>query len=860
MGGRDRFWRWRTRRLRTVGLFVLFLFCGHAAADEEEDAARQFAREELLRVAAEQVAPGDPSVGGIDDLRRATEAARERLTKLLADEARTPQMHTEEPETLKDPLRRLDELIGLTEKAPGGPTEGLIRQAARLYRYVTGELLDSEQGTEIVESKPGPEEEDGETTPGDDKETSADGEAPKEEGEDGPPKKDDTDDAGDGEQPPGDPQYGTDYMPAFLLHFGEEQEDIELSPVPPATQADRDALLAKQASLPESLRDGELRIRYQEVARRGAPAATLIKLRGIEELAPHIGREPSQVLPRWVLVRPNELLWKWGTHYVNWRRWQVEIRRRTFQQEETKGLVNDAQVEQKELRAERFAHNVSLLEKYRDETLRSLEEMRAAERYWLDEADRLELRTEELGQQCDNCSPDEYKAFKAQHDLARLRGTLVQQELRLLYITALRAGKRLEFLEESLKLTKDEAQLAKTVHQRFVDARNRARRGRQLASLQLQRGDLRDAIKEARGRAEGEGEEARWGDLATELERLARINEELQSLVQTRRRLEQSAAPPAAGPASPEASPAKDEKAKETAATAATSTDLPVTLRRPGDYFIDSAFVADARKHLGKPEFDRDLVAQHHAVVDDVVKDLQDAMTGVEDLAARQSRIESELAGARKEFGLESPQLWKRWPVRKMYRYAYREGKNLKRMEATFDVTMRGIREQQDRIRGRIEVLRSYRDQLEGLGVRSFGIRTDRTLSIEGLQAAREDTSRALGKAGDWLTLEGDDHGGHFVQRNWQAVALLALAIFASFLIVRLARGAIDRTLQRLVTRISHLPDETVAISSEAAEVREQRAAAENARREAEKAALAEASGEAERKRAVSGGGEGGGE
>jgi hypothetical protein len=869
MGGYDRSGRRRFGGLRIASFLVLLLLCGVAAAEEDDEAARRFAREELLRVAAEQVAPHDPSVGGIKDLRLAMQADRERLAKLLSDEQRTPLMEGEDPETLRDPIRRLDELIGLTEKSPGGPTQGLIRQGARLHRYVIGGLLPTERGKPIeAPDKPSEQPEagengtakDGPPKNGDDEGAGGNGEpANKEEG--GQPDAEDQSAGGAKapEETKPEPRYTTEYMPEFQLFFPDGRDKVVLSPIPP-TPAERKAYAASHERLPEALRDAELRIAWRNVSQAGGAPAASITLEGIEELAPHAGATPDAAAPRWVLVRPDELVWKWGVHYVNWRRWQVEVRRRTLQQEETKGLVNDAQVDQKALRAERFASDVAMLTRFREEIVTALESMRKAERHWLDEADRLELKVEEIGQRCDNCSPDELVTFTARQDLAKLRGTLVQQELRLLYITALRAGQRLAFVEESLQLAKEEAQLAKTVHQRFVDARNRARRGRQLASLQLQRGDLREAIKEARTRAGTGGEETRWGELATQLERMARINEELQALVQTRRRLEQSAAPPAAVTPAGDTPPAVGDKPKDTAAEAAASTGLPVTLRRPGDYFIDNAFVADARKHLGDPSFDRALVAEHHAVVDDVVKDLQDAMGGVADLDARQARIQADIEAARAGLGLGVAELRARWPARRMYKLAYREGKNLKRLEATFDVTMRGIRDQQERIRQRIEVLLEYREQLENLGLRSFGIRTDRTLSFEGLQVAGDDAGRALGTVGSWLTGESKEHGGHFLQRHWQALALLVLAIVSSVLIVRLARRAIDGALQRMVASISHLPNETVAIGTEAAEVREQRAAAETARREAEKAALAEASGEAERKRAVSGSSEGGGE
>ncbi len=847
MSGSDRSWRRRVGVLQLLGALVLASLSGVARADDEREAARRFAREELLRVAGERVAPDDPSIGGIEDLRNATQAARERLEMLLAAERTQHVPEGEERETLVRPLRGLDQLIGTTEKGPGGSSDGLIRQGARLYRWVVGRLEPSERGALIPPEEPASADPAGK------------GQEPKEEpdGEEG----DEEAEPGDEKQPAKSPAptYGTDYLPRFELFFSEGRKAQLPVDGAPRNSAEQLALLAEQSEIEQHLRDGEIRITWASLQAPGQAPQPAIKLQGIEELGPYAGTSPSNAMPRFVLALPDELVWKWGADYVGWRRWQVKVRRAAMQAEETRGLVNDAQVDQKALRATEFANEVVKLDKRRGELLTAFDQMRAAERYWLDEADRLELAIEEIGHECDNCAPDELVAFQARYDVAQLRGRLVQQEQRLLYITVLRAGKRLQYLEESLDLAREEAQLAKTVHQRFLDARNRARRDRQLASLTLQRGDLQAAVERARARAESGGEASPWGAFADELERLARVNSELQSLVQIRRRLEQSAAPPATTATRSDSAVGEEPKDAEAGVDPAVpdgAAGLAANLRDPRSSFVDETFAADARAALDHPGFDGPVVAQHYAVVDDVVNELDDAMRGVADLDAREARIKNEIAAANQAFAAET--MSAQWPDLQLRRLAMRESKNLRRMEATFEVTMRGIREQQDRIRKRIAVLRTYREELQHLGLRSFGIRTDRTLSVEGLQAAGDDAGRAIGAAGSWLTLEGEAHGGHFIGRHWQRLLLVLLAVGASFLLVRLARRGIDRTLRRLAARQPHLRTEPITIGTEAAEVREQRALAEAARRDAETAALAEASGEAERKRAVSGGGEGG--
>lgn len=809
------------RRVLAI-LLLLPLLAGVSRAEEEGEAELQrLARKQLLLRARASVDPSNPSVGGLADIRRLTQQQREAFK-----------------DAATGIFERLDSLVGTTEEAPGGASEGLIPQGARLHRWVTGQLLPSERHEDVERVKTWRAERIDARL----EEAKAAHAADAKEG----------DPAFDEEAArkrireevlalPVPADIGGDAKkPGFLL-LPDDGAPLPLPATPPPEASRLDA--ATRAALVTSTLEIDR-------AKGTGSAGSVIDLEGIRLLWRAAGTEPGGDSWRFPLVRPDELAWIESSDFVGWRRLQVALRREARADQAVPSLVSDADVEVRRTRVEEARREQARLESRIRSVLAAFDLMAEAESVWQREVGRLGFEIENLVSECEDCSPDEEAKLKRGLALKQLEERAAQQELRLLYVTATRAEARLELLRKALALASEEVVQAEASLQRYVDAQSRTRRETQLAELRLQAKDLakqRAAFERLAQREELTAEERQVNATLQEAaERMLALNERLTKVVRLRQTLEARAAGKSeverGRNGAEEAAAAEEAQAAtpgEGGADAAKTVETPAvdplaSVRRPQTSELNASYIQLVQEKLSHPAFDADLVAAHYAAADDSLEALQSAMDEVAsaDLGLDAfERIASEI-----ETRIRVEDSWNAW-----------YSQELRKMRASFADSVEAIRRKQTQIRERMTRLEAWKDELESQGVRSFAIRKNRSLGGEALADAGDDLASTWRDAVAWVGFEREEHLGTFVGSRWMALLVLAGILVVSLLLVRYGRHWIDERLTRMAQRVPALRREPITVSAEAQEAKQQRAAIEAARREAEEAALKDAAGEGEK-------------
>ncbi|MDJ0976249.1 MAG: hypothetical protein QNJ98_17445, partial [Planctomycetota bacterium] len=798
-------------------IVLLLLLPGVARAEGDEDAeVRKLRRTQLLRNANAAVDPTNPAVGGLDDIRAVTQKQRAAFGQ-------------SDPEI----FARLDALVGTTADAPRGASQGLIRQGARFHRWVIGGLLPRERHADLAQVQAWREAEVG-TRLG--KARTAYEEKAKE----GDPP---FDAEGEGKRireavlalPVPTNEGGDAKKPAFQL-LRVDADPLDIAATPPADPAQLDEVQRT------ALVYGTLQIRLADGT---GPAGSVIRLDGIDLLWAEVGTKPGPDNWRFPLARPDELSWMESRDYVAWRELQVTVRREALADQTVPSLVSDADVEVRRRRLEDFRAEKQRLQARIDAVLEAFDLMAQAQRDWQREVGQKGFEIEEWTGKCENCSPDEETEFKRQLARTQLEERAAQQELRLLYITAVRAEARLKQLRRALALAGEEVVLAEGSLQRYVDAQSRTRRETQLAELRIQAEDLRADRAVVRADLDREGvtaaQRAVIADYMAAVDSMLAANERLTTIVKLRRTLEARAAgktdvevardPALAAPPTNAEAGAPAEGAE--VAAPETPVDPLASVRDPGSQDLNESFIVLVREKLPEPGFDADLVAEHYAAADDTIRKLQSALRDVDAADLSTDAFDALMADVRKRIPPRPEVLW---------HTAYPQ--ILERMRSAFADSLTAIEEKRSQIAGRVALLTGWMDELERLGVRSFKNRKDRTLGTGQLREAGRDFGRGARDVSEWLGLEGEEHAGTFLRAKWLPLLLLLGMIVVSFLVVRYGRRWIDERLTALAQKVPQLRREPITIGAEAQEAKEQREAIEAARKEAEEAALADAAGE----------------
>ncbi len=546
---------------------------------------------------------------------------------------------------------------------------------------------------------------------------------------------------------------------------------------------------------------------------------------------------------------------------------EVAERVRAFQAAEPpRGLLIDSTVAEKARIAQSLRKEAEDYEARAQATSEALDRMARAERLLKVDAGRLGFLIDEIrGKEGEDAKGDQPPS----DELAKLQLEEIvnQQLLRLLYIAARRADLMRGHFEEMESHAKEEALAAEEMSQAFEAELSRMRRESQLQRLAAHAADLERALEEANQQAaEGpEGERPVWKVYAGALDHLRDVNRLTGEAVALRRGLEARAKPDCADddegclpPDAPEEAP----PAAESPEPAPEASDPLRRFRNPREERIDPNYVRDAAAMLDDPGWDAPLAAQHFVAVDDRIQALEGALTLVRDTASLRARFAA--ADKAAEEGLS--QVFERAGAQGMQWYWYvrvreRREKILEPDRTAFLETVRSIDVERERIGEELVLFRDYRRQLLDLGSRSFQIRVQRTLDPERLEAAYDDLDATVERTGRWITFQGDDHAGTFVQRNWLMLLACLGVLAVSVLIVRVGRHRLDGMVRHMATHVPALRSEPVTVRAEEAQARREKAEQEAAARAAEEEALRQVSKEeADRQQKMGEGGYGGGE
>jgi hypothetical protein len=556
-------------------------------------------------------------------------------------------------------------------------------------------------------------------------------------------------------------------------------------------------------------------------------------------------RPAEKTLVPLALTQPDEIADGMSRRWLDAREKQVTPRVEAFKAEQpSTGLVNDGIVAQKLQRVNAYAARIARVEKARAGATEALDRLVIAERTLQDEAGRIGFELEEAKRKAETGGDAAAQGVLAQ---LRLREIVLEQKLRLLYLTVRRAALRMELQDVALRQYKEESDAAKLAHQRFDAELSKLRRARQLDRLASETRALGERHDEAHARAEKEDEPERalWTAYDHALEALIELNATTTAAVRMRRALERSATAPTGGaaPASEAAAgaagAAAEKGAKAPGGGFTTAEDPLRRFRDPKPGSLDASFVRDATALLDHPDWDAHLAASHHDLVRRRIEALETALQGIKGRATLEARFQEAVAGAQKALeeakalGLKGkdPYRWRTWVWRL-------ERQNLQPNVSAFKETMAGIEEGRLQVEKELAAFRAYRKRLLGLGSRSFGIRVQRELDADRLGDAFGDTAGGLRDVGRWLSFQGEEHLGTFVARNWAALLGALALLIGLFFAVRLGRRGLDRVVRRLASKVPQLRAEPVTIRAEEAEAKRGKAVLEAAARQAEEAAL----------------------
>ncbi len=442
---------------------------------------------------------------------------------------------------------------------------------------------------------------------------------------------------------------------------------------------------------------------------------------------------------------------------------------------------------------------------------------------------------------------------KAEEALMRFqfRELVVEQELRLLYITAWRAELRISLYDRVITQGKRLIDAAEAVYRDFEGKLSRIRRSRELDRLGAEQRTLTRLHDKAHAVAEKppKGEEALRKAYDEALHALIVLNEVTSDAVGMRRAMEAKTRVEQDVTKRADAAAAAGGKAEAGADAAAAKADSSAALdpldrfRDPRPERLDAEYCEAAARMLSHPDWDAALVARHYATVDDRILDLEAGIAIARKADGLRGRFDKALKEARASLDVvqklyptaNNPSDW-------VNPLAYHRTRNIVPNERSFNDTLEGITEQADFAKKDLVLLREYRSKLRGLGARSYQIRVRRDLDGERLGSAAKDLGAKLVAAGKWLMFQGDNHLGTFVGSNWLMVLAGLGVLVGSFFGVRIARRQLDRVVRKLASKVPELRAEPVTVRAEEAEAKRSKAIQEAAAKRAEEAALAEVS------------------
>lgn len=800
----------RVARVLTILFLALFLGAPTASADESE-AARlaELLRRRLVDAARRYVDPGNAEVGSLGDIQRSLAPRRE----ILEGAAATATIGDKSSDQVTpDMLRWFDILLGRLDAEGQVPPDarGVIREGASWFRQVIGRPDDAWKEAQVLALVVRDDE--------------------------------------------GKVLLDAATVDKLLAYLAAPQarpaaaSGDGTAPAAPAEDPERTAVFERAAKV---LARGEIRVAVPTAGDApGRPIQGLLRLAAKKDLpaGDHIV----------AFTAPDELAWPYNGAWVQLLGYQKQLRQAEYNRQiKVLNLVSQTLVEERRTVYEKRQAELEALRKLRSDLLARIasyddptvprDHLKLKRSCWATIERDLNRSIGRIGFELESSKLAWRKsAGEGKEDLAEeaapeplrhqwwryeFRETLLQQQLRLLYITLLRAQERLRYLDQGIVLLAEDARGAQGVYEHSRGLMERTRREQQLDTLSLYDDEILSDEQYALQQAEkvGASEGRLWQQYGVLLGRLRGLVDRVRTVVQKRRALLTiSSSSEASGdakrdPVASDAEPSAEDRRKR--------------LLNPPANQITVEWAEQHRAQLhDETLYDTEVLSNHYDAIHGLLPRLDRALADAQLPLEVAEGFEQDLEQLEKDFetlAAQSPDF--RW------RYRSVQMPRLAQLKGAWVDTNTGMRNEIERTRKKAEALRRYQRALLKQGQRSFGVRVQRNLSQDNIEAAFDDASGGLQAAFMWLTFQSDPHLGHYLAENWLVVLLVLLMVVAAFLGVRFGRRALSQAINRAAENHPRLRREAVTVEAEAVAAQVRREQDERAMREAEKQALSDA-------------------
>lgn len=828
-----------TRSRLCVCLFLLLALVPAAAGPDDEDAAaREYARKMLVAQARRVIGPGTVRPADLIAMRRTLTDDINFLTSIEATDDAARELLDLFQLTIEERILLLGNPLG-NEATPTAGTEewlgadpgsgdalrGAAGEAVRLLRWLRGEAecgveIDTLHG-DVVVGDPRSYRYDPHA-PGQKEAAPAQAPAKTESAEANPapaPAPAGKDERRGGEAPSATPKEGEPAPAEATTTATTTTKDAEAAPdtpeppkttepAPPLTPMEwaRNVILAKEGTL---------------LDKRLRPAACTEVGRLIE-----LGERPvaylkayGRPLRRHVLATPDPFAY--NVPFVRLREVQALERQRAIGEERTPGgLVDESLAREKVRRAAYFREVADKLRAERDRLLALQDQMVLDMLDWREQAAVLSGRIQKEKRRLNEAHPAEQAESEADARPAtslalrvmEAQEAVITLDLRMFFHTVIRSDYRLELLRDYLTVAEMVAQAAEAKREEFSRALDQVRNERQIDRLRSEAHLMQRAIGFEEQRKDDSSERPALRIAAykavIEVNGIVREAVARRRIASAPRLAQETEDDPAQAPTpAPAASKGADPTAAAAAAGAASLADsdprrkLSAIARRPSLHVWSLGTIFSLANELSDPSlrdaYDATLIAEHYDAATVQVDALKRALEKTGSDAEITARFEA--AYGKAEAALV--------PLDAMQDYVgtTRLRNALTSLRTDFERSLTAVAERRKEHQAHLDALRAYQSSLLDLGSLSLAIRTNTDLDAAELARAGADTLKGIRQTGHFFDPSNERGLLGFAAKHWGA-ALAALAVLAGVLMgVRALRRWMDDWLDREAATIPHL-------------------------------------------------------
>ncbi len=527
------------------------------------------------------------------------------------------------------------------------------------------------------------------------------------------------------------------------------------------------------------------------------------------------------------MIEASESTWPFGPAALDARSLQSRLRLAAYGGDKPETtLISPNAVDLRQARMKDLAREREALQERRDAIVACLDRLAATEQRIRREAGARAFQLDEAKQ----AAPEGSEPPKLE-PLEALRDVVGHEEMRLLYATARRAADVLAWTNRELEMANREVREAEAAHRRYLHALDRARRERQIDSLQFDR----DRLLLARAQITDDEQpdpvaQSFAQSFRNALDHLIDVNEGLQRAVAIRRAVESAAQPK-------EAEPAQPSTEAPTGDAGATPWD-----EEPKPDGLTATYVADVTSHIDV--MPAQVLEAHYAAAEERLRALDSAIGELPALDALETQVTRSASGARGAL-IQTESAARRANTAGVWRWRVREARqrSLDDVVSVFRDTVKHTRESLKAVRVERDAIASFQERIDASSASGLGRR--QALSTASLERAVGDAESTILRSVSWLTGGGDDDARGYLSRKWIWLLACLGAVLLSVLFVRRGRRALDRILDRWVSAHPAIPLGGMTVREEVVLARRQQEDDDAALREVEERTLKDASAEA---------------